>query len=158
MHVWALGLSCETRAASGPPGLHTTTRELRTCTFDGPALPNTTKKPREPPPERETKRANMEREREKKKRNFLGPPTLHFSTFGPHPSGPHPSGHHPSGHHPSGHHPSGHHASGPHPSGPHPSGSHWVWPLACIKKTKQLKITKKQLRKIQTINTKNPNN
>ena len=65
--------------------------------------------------------------------------------------------------------------SAPHPSGPHPSS-----PLACMKKNKQLRITKKQLKKskqstqkiqtiknhkkkkqlkkIQTINTKNPNN
>ena len=26
--------ACETLAASGPPGLHTTTRELQTCTFE----------------------------------------------------------------------------------------------------------------------------
>ena len=35
MHVWALWLSCEALAALGPRGLHTTTRELQTCT---PAL------------------------------------------------------------------------------------------------------------------------
>ena len=38
MHVWALGLSCETPAALGPPGLHTTSRELQTCTSEGPGL------------------------------------------------------------------------------------------------------------------------
>ena len=32
-----------------------------------------------------------------------------------------------------------------------------VWPLACMKKTKQLKITKNN-KKIKTINTKNLNN
>ena len=32
MHVWAFGLWCETPAVSGKPGLHTTTRELQTCT------------------------------------------------------------------------------------------------------------------------------
>ena len=36
-----LGLSCEAPAALGPPGLHTTARELQTCTFQGPK--NTTK-------------------------------------------------------------------------------------------------------------------
>ena len=42
------GRDPQTPASSGPPGLHTTTRELQTCTFDDPAaLPNTTKKPRE---------------------------------------------------------------------------------------------------------------
>ena len=35
------------RAASGPPGLHTTARELQTCTFQGPSLQNTTQIPRE---------------------------------------------------------------------------------------------------------------
>ena len=33
VHVWTLWLSCETLAASGPPGLHTTARELQTRTF-----------------------------------------------------------------------------------------------------------------------------
>ena len=36
-------------AASGPPGLHTTTRELQTCTFERPSASNTTKIPREDP-------------------------------------------------------------------------------------------------------------
>ena len=48
---------------------------------------------------------------------------------------------------------------GPPPFGPHPSGPHWIWAPGLLKKTNQLKITKKQLTpKIQTINTKNPNN
>ena len=54
----ALGLSCETPAASGPPGLHTTTRELQTYTFDGPGASNTTKIPREDP-QRGKKRTNF---------------------------------------------------------------------------------------------------
>ena len=29
MHIWALGLSCETPAASGPPGFHTTAQETQ---------------------------------------------------------------------------------------------------------------------------------
>ena len=73
VHVWALGL-CETSAASGPPGFHTTTRELQTCTFD-PSASHTTRKPREDP-QRETKERNLWWETEKKE---------------PHPSGPHPS-------------------------------------------------------------------
>ena len=39
--------------ASGPPGLHTTTGELQTCTFQGPGASNTTKIPRKDPQERE---------------------------------------------------------------------------------------------------------
>ena len=110
MHVWALWLSCETPAASGPPGLHTTARELQTCTFEGPGASNTTKIPRERPKEREKRMKNCGG-RGKKKREILGP----------HPSGPHPSGLHPWGLHPWGLHPWGLHPSG-HPSEPHPSG------------------------------------
>ena len=88
MHVWALGLSCETPAGLGPPGLHTTTRELQTCTFDGPGASNTTKKPREDP-QRETKRAKIVAGDGKKARNF-GPATL----AGPHLALPHPLEHH----------------------------------------------------------------
>ena len=40
-------------AASGPPGLHTTTRELQTRTFERPGASNTTKIPRKRPKERE---------------------------------------------------------------------------------------------------------
>ena len=69
--------------AMGPPGLHTTARELQTCTFEGPGASNTTKIPREDP-QRKTKRAKMGRERDKTARNF-GLPTLR----GLHPSGPH---------------------------------------------------------------------
>ena len=48
----------------GSPYLHTTTRELQTCTFDGPGASNTTKIPREDL-QRKTKRAKMGRERGK---------------------------------------------------------------------------------------------
>ena len=114
-----------------------TARELQSRTFQGPgASKNTTKNPREDP-QRKTRRAKMEREREKKSTKFwashpLGPtfgappfgaPTLPTPPFwappfwaplflgsGPHPSGP-PT------------------PSGPHPSGPTTSGSFffWVW-------------------------------
>ena len=83
---------------SGPPGFHTTARELQTCTFERPGASNTTKIPREDP-QRGKKRTNFVAGEGKKKREILGP---HRS--GPHPSGPHPSG--------------------PHPSGPH---FFWVW-------------------------------
>ena len=43
-------------AASGPPGLHTTARELQTCTFEGPGASNTTKIQREDT-QRDPKRA-----------------------------------------------------------------------------------------------------
>ena len=36
VHLWALGLSCEAPAASGPPGFHTKARELQTFTFESP--------------------------------------------------------------------------------------------------------------------------
>ena len=91
MHVWALGLWCETPAASGPRGLHTTTRELQTCTFVGPGAskhhPKTTRRPEEREKER-----NWWWETEEKARNF-GPSTLRGATlWGPKPSGPNPSG------------------------------------------------------------------
>ena len=73
----------------GPPGFHTTTRELQTCTFERPGASNTTKIPRKRPKEREEKMKNCGG-RVKKKREILGP---HHS--GPHrsgPSGPHPFG------------------------------------------------------------------
>ena len=81
-----------------PTGLHTTTRELQSAHLTAPALPNTTKKPREDP-QRETNRAKMEAGDGKKSAKFwaptlrghpLGPtircPTLrgpNFSGFGP---------------------------------------------------------------------------
>ena len=43
-------------AALGPPGLHTTARELQTRTFDGAGASNTTKIPRQDPKEREERK------------------------------------------------------------------------------------------------------
>ena len=77
MLVWALGLSCETPAASGPPGLHTTTRELQTCTFERPGASNTTKIPREDP-QKGKKRTNFSAGEGKKSPPPFGPPP-----FGP---------------------------------------------------------------------------
>ena len=56
-------------AASGPPGFHTTTLELQTCTFKGPSAPNTAKIPREDT-QRETKRAIMVAGEEQKSAKF----------------------------------------------------------------------------------------
>ena len=58
-----------------PPQLHTTTREVQTCTFQGTGASNTSKIPREDP-EREEKRI-LRREREKKS-EILGLPPLGF--------------------------------------------------------------------------------
>ena len=82
VHVWALGLSCETPAASRPPGLHTTTRELQTCNLTPPALQTPPKIPREHP-QRKTKRAKMVRER-KNKRKILDLPPFGAPPFGAH--------------------------------------------------------------------------
>ena len=95
----ALGLSCETPTASGPPGLHTTARELQTCTFETPP------KFHEKTPREGRKEHILRREREKSAK-FLAP----------HPSGPHPSNPHPSGLH-----------FWPPPFWPPPSGPHFIW-------------------------------
>ena len=73
--------------AFGPPGFHTTARELQTCTFQCTCASNTTKIPREDT-QRDTKRAKRWWERGKKTRNF----GLLYPS-GPHPSAPHPSEH-----------------------------------------------------------------
>ena len=73
MHVWALGLSCET-PASGPPGLHATTRELQTRTLKGPGASNTTKIPRADT-QRDTKRAKKVAGEGKKSAKFWAHPS-----------------------------------------------------------------------------------
>ena len=60
------------RGESGPPGLHTTARELQTCTFEGPSASNTTKIPREDPQEKE-ERMNIVAGEGKKEQNLGGP-------------------------------------------------------------------------------------
>ena len=62
-------VSCEAPAAPKTPGLHTTARELRTCTFEGPGLQNTTNFPREDPQKREERMKIVAREG-KKERKF----------------------------------------------------------------------------------------
>ena len=108
---WALGLSCETPAASR--GLHTTENSKR-AHLSAPAL-QTPPKFHEKNPREGRKERILRRERGKKARNF-GPstlrtptvpastfgPTLRASTFsglGPPPfwPGPHSSGHNPCG-------------------------------------------------------------
>ena len=95
---------------TGPPGLHTTTRELQTCTFERTGASNTTKIPRKRPKEREKRIKNCGGR--EKKREILGPPPFGASPFGPPPFGPPPFGA-----------PS---LRGPHPTlrGPHPLGPH----------------------------------
>ena len=86
---------------SGPPGFHTTTRELQTCTFERPDASNTTKIPRE-----DTQReSEFFGGRGKKKREILA------RRVGAHPSGPHPWGPRP-------HHWSSHPLDNPSPSTP----------------------------------------
>ena len=73
VHVWALGLSCETPGASGPPGLHMTTRELQKCRFERPGALNTTKIPRKGPTREGEKNKNCGG-RGKRKSEILGGP------------------------------------------------------------------------------------
>ena len=65
-------------------GLHTTTRELQTCTFERPGASNTTKIPREDPP-REGRKNEIFGGRKKKSAKFWAPhpsgPTLRAPTF-----------------------------------------------------------------------------
>ena len=88
---WLNRTSTRTRHRSqmGPPGFHTTARELQTCTFHGPCASKTPPKFHERTPKRENKNKNCGGRGKKKARNFGPPP------FGPHPSGPHPSGPYP---------------------------------------------------------------
>ena len=74
-------------AATGPPGLHTTTRELQTCTFERTGASNSTKIPREDL-QRGRKRTNFAG-REGKKRVILGPPPLQAPTLRTPPFEPH---------------------------------------------------------------------
>ena len=124
MHVLALS-----PGGFGAAGLHTTARELQTCTFQGPGASNTTKIPRKDPQERE-ERKNIVAGDGKTARNF-GPPTLRDLAFrGPTLQGAGSKGSPaPSPKWTDGWHPSGHHFSGPHLTGPQPSGPHYfqVW-------------------------------
>ena len=91
-----LELSCETPAAPPDRAADTTTRELQTCTFHGPALQTPPKFHEKTPPERE-ERMKFPAGARKKSAKFWAPhpsgPNL-VPPFGPPPFGPHPSGHH----------------------------------------------------------------
>ena len=131
MHIWALGLSCETPAAPPDRAAGARTRQpenSKRAHLRVPAL-QTPPKFHEKDKREGKKNKNCGR-RGKKKREILGP----------HPSGLHPSGLHPSGLHPSGLHPLGAPTLRAPPFGAppfgvppfwlHPSGPHffWVWP------------------------------
>ena len=117
------------RRPLGPPGFHTTARELQTCTFEGTGLQKHHQNSTRRPPERDReKERKWERKRKKKKREILGLP----------PSGPHPSSPHAAGPHPAGPNPCPRPFGppllrappfGPHPSSGGPPGLHffWVW-------------------------------
>ena len=104
--VCAVCVLCVLCTRPGCQGSHTTTRELQTCTSEGPNALNTTKIPRKRPKEKE-KRVKNCGGRRKKSAKFWAP------TLRPHPSGPHPSGPPPFG---------APTLRGPHPSGPHNFG------------------------------------
>ena len=55
-------------------GLHTTARQLQTCTFEGPGASNTTKISREHLSRERQKKRKCELERESNARNFGAPP------------------------------------------------------------------------------------
>ena len=75
------------------PGFHTTTRELNSCTFEGPGASKTPPKFHEEAP-RETQKERDGSGRGKKKARNFGPPTLRgapfFWVWGLHLSGPPP--------------------------------------------------------------------
>ena len=124
VHVWALGLSCETTAASGPPELHTTPRELQTRTFDGPDASKHHQKTTRRHPERHKKEQKWER-RGKNSAKFGAPtlrgPTLQepdfFWVWAP-PFGPHHDTHTP----------------GSKWIGPNWIGQNWFWPKLVLAK------------------------
>ena len=92
MHIWALGLSCETPVAPPDRAAGASHDNQRTpSTFKRPGASNTTRILR--------KRL---KEREKRMKTVAGEGKKSAKFWAPNPSGPHPSGLHPSGLHPSG--------------------------------------------------------
>ena len=77
----ALGLWCETPAASGPPGLHTTTPELQTCTFDGRGASKHHQKNHEKTHSEKQKRAKLVAGDGKKNAKFWALPPLRGPTL-----------------------------------------------------------------------------
>ena len=130
MHVWALGLSCETPAAPPDRAAGAGTRQPENSKRAHLSVPTLQTPPKfhEKTPREGRKERILRREGEKRAKFWASHPS------GLHPSGLHPSGLHSSGLHPSGLHPSGLHPSGLHPSGPtfsgfgpHPSGPPPFW-------------------------------
>ena len=68
--------------ALGSPGLHTTARELLTCTFQGPGASNTTKIPRKDLPRRGKKERKLLWWEWEKKCEILGSPPFGAAPFG----------------------------------------------------------------------------
>ena len=174
MHVWALGLSCETPAAPPDRAARARTRQpenSKRAHLSAPAL-QTPPTFHEKTPREGRKERILRRDREKKSAKFWAPHPSAPDPSGPHPSGPHPwgptfSGFGPPpfgappfgappfgastlrGLHPSGPPPFGAHPSGPHPSGPHPSGPH-PFPHP--------HVNSKHTKKPKQLISKNPNN
>ena len=65
-----LWLSCEALAVPKAPGFHTTAREPKRVHFRAPTFQTPPKFNEKNPPEREEKNEFLQREREKKERNF----------------------------------------------------------------------------------------
>ena len=134
--------------STGSPGLHTTTRELQTCTFECPDATkhhqNSTRRPRD------TKKSETVAGKGRKSAKFwaltLRGPTLLAPPFGPPPFGPplFPG----LGRPPFGSPPFGAHPSGPHPSGIYPSEPPFGAGLA---KVGQLRLAKVGLAKVGQI-------
>ena len=127
VHVWALGLSCETPAAS-----HDNLRTPKRAHFRAPAL-QTPPKFHEKTPQKEEKRTKMGVGEGKKGAKF----------WAPHPSGPHPFGPPP--------------LRAPTPSGPTlgapPFGAppFGAWPLVSVIKKQPIKNHKKKTQKQVTV-------
>ena len=126
--------------SAGPPkmGLHTTARELQTCTFEGPGFGS--HQIHETTPPREEERMKTVAGRGKKSAKFWAPHPSGPPPFGPHfylvwaPTlrGPDPSGPHNPGPFPSVPQPSGHQSSRPlRGTPPPPDSPHCFWVVVC---------------------------
>ena len=125
MHVWALGLSCETPAAPPDRAAGARTRQpenSKRAHLSAPAL-QTPPKFHEKIPREERKERILRRDREKK-REILGPPPFGSPPFEPPPFRAPPFGAPPFEAPPFEPHPSNPHPSNPHPSNPHFSNPH----------------------------------
>ena len=87
MHVWALGLSCETPMASGPPGF----------SHDNPRTPNVHIRVSQRLQKHHQNSTRRHPERHKKSEMRAGEEKKSAEFWASHPSTPHPSGPHPFG-------------------------------------------------------------